>query len=250
MKTILKVVVGSQAHGLADEKSDWDYRGVFVVPTSEMLKTFTKQKRNSWIEGDVDDTSYEIGHFLELCQKGNLSVLEILFAPMVEITPLGRELKQLYPKMTDTKSIVTAAIGYSHNQRKKMEDNKDGRKWKYAVAYCRSLIQAKELLTGGKMTFPFSKPRYLGELKSIRAGRQSMGWVLDFAEFLTEELRETEKGCPVTVTDKKIIDDFLLRVRQSYWSEDTFRKSLFETTKFKFQLPKQKEVPHFRMYDD
>lgn len=37
MEAILKVIVGSQAHGLATPASDFDYRGVFVVPTKEIL---------------------------------------------------------------------------------------------------------------------------------------------------------------------------------------------------------------------
>mgnify|MGYP001501964861 CR=1 FL=1 len=34
---ILKVLVGSRAHGLSTETSDYDYRGVFVQPTETIL---------------------------------------------------------------------------------------------------------------------------------------------------------------------------------------------------------------------
>jgi predicted nucleotidyltransferase len=33
MKQILKVLVGSRAHDLYTEDSDYDYRGVFIYPT-------------------------------------------------------------------------------------------------------------------------------------------------------------------------------------------------------------------------
>ncbi len=60
MTTILKVVVGSQAHGLATPESDFDYRGVFVVPTAEILSLNGTTKTTNWIEGKDDDTSWEL----------------------------------------------------------------------------------------------------------------------------------------------------------------------------------------------
>ena len=35
---ILKVLVGSQAHGLAGPESDKDFRSVFVMPTTDMFR--------------------------------------------------------------------------------------------------------------------------------------------------------------------------------------------------------------------
>lgn len=35
MKQVLKVLVGSRAHGLHNQDSDFDYRGVYVAPTSD-----------------------------------------------------------------------------------------------------------------------------------------------------------------------------------------------------------------------
>ena len=63
-KLILKTVVGSRAHGLANPDSDYDYRGVFIAPTSELLKLNVRVKDTKWIEGNKDDTTYEIGKFL------------------------------------------------------------------------------------------------------------------------------------------------------------------------------------------
>ncbi|MBI2020193.1 nucleotidyltransferase domain-containing protein [Candidatus Daviesbacteria bacterium] len=54
---ILKVLVGSKAHGLANKDSDTDYRGVFVESTSEILamKKLTIKK--------VEPNLYEISNF-------------------------------------------------------------------------------------------------------------------------------------------------------------------------------------------
>ena len=35
---ILKVVVGSHAHGLAGPESDKDFRSVFILPTAELFR--------------------------------------------------------------------------------------------------------------------------------------------------------------------------------------------------------------------
>ena len=45
---ILKVLVGSRAHGLADEDSDYDYRGVYVNATTDILSIGHKYKGNHW----------------------------------------------------------------------------------------------------------------------------------------------------------------------------------------------------------
>lgn len=54
---ILKALVGSRAHGLHTETSDYDYRGVHVLPTRDILSLGFKYSGTSWLEGDVDETS-------------------------------------------------------------------------------------------------------------------------------------------------------------------------------------------------
>ena len=51
MTQILKVLVGSRAHGLARPDSDYDYRGVYVTPTRELFSLRHKLKDKTWVEG-------------------------------------------------------------------------------------------------------------------------------------------------------------------------------------------------------
>jgi len=62
-KIITKVVVGSRLHGLANDRSDWDYRGIHITPLKDVLSPFKTLKNTSWIEGDIDNTSYELADF-------------------------------------------------------------------------------------------------------------------------------------------------------------------------------------------
>src|SRR5574343_184906 len=127
---ILKVIVGSQAHGLANKNSDFDYRGVFVIPTSEMLKIGGENMQHtSWIEGKEDDTSWEVGKFLLMATKCNPTVLETFLAPTAgngsKTTPYGEKLRALFPYIWNSEAVMKCFIGYGINQRKKFFEDKD-----------------------------------------------------------------------------------------------------------------------------
>ena len=74
--TIFKVLVGSQAHGLATQDADYDYRCVFVIPTDDMFKLGFKQPRTQWTKGPTDETAWEVAPFLTLATQGHPLVLE------------------------------------------------------------------------------------------------------------------------------------------------------------------------------
>jgi len=188
-KLILKTLVGSRANGLARNDSDYDYRGVFLVSTSEILSLGGSKKTTFWIEGDEDNTSYELGHFLHLACQCNPSVLEVLVAPIVEASEEGMELRSLLPYFIDSQKIVAAFCGYSHNQQVKMLDNKDGRRWKYAVAYVRTLINAETLLRTS--TFSLLIPEeHLELLLDIKDGAWTEGRVLDWCKKQEEKVKQ------------------------------------------------------------
>jgi len=160
MKQILKVVVGSRLHNLHNEKSDYDYRGIFVHDLIDIVSPFRKVKNTSWIEGDVDNTSYELRDFCMYATKGNPTILEVLFSNMVEEEDeLGRELRENRHKFLDSTRIFEAYKGYAHNQYNKMNlFEPDARTPKFAVAYVRSLSQGAGLLDTGEIENQMSGP--------------------------------------------------------------------------------------------
>ncbi|MEN5308710.1 nucleotidyltransferase domain-containing protein [Chryseobacterium cucumeris] len=75
---LFEVISGSRAFGLATENSDTDIRGVYYLPKEDFFGlNYIPQVSNE----TNDLTYYEIGRFIELLQKNNPNILEILASP-------------------------------------------------------------------------------------------------------------------------------------------------------------------------
>lgn len=217
---ILKVLVGSRAHGLHNENSDFDYRGVFVVPTSEILKVSKgKIKNTHWVEDNNDDTSWEIGHFLHMSTKCNPTILETYLSPIIEATDEGEDMRALFDAVWNAKDVQNAFIGYGLNQRKKFLDNKDKRRDKYAAAYLRSLYNGYELLRTGTFTVLISETEIGDTVRRFKNGEYEIGEVISVCSAWEEEVRTAGSRCDKK-TDVEKVDDFLLKIRKSHWNND------------------------------
>ena len=218
MTTILKVLVGSQAHGLATPESDFDYRGVFLNPTSELLKLRgNKSKQTNWIEGEVDDTSWELGHFLDLATHCNPTILETFLSPVEEWTQEGVELRKLFDAVWNSDGVKDAFIGYGLNQRKKFLEKKDGRPAKFAAAYLRSLYNGMELLETGTFTVRIADTPIGETVRNYKLGNYVVGDVIDTCLMYEEKVREAYNKNPNKRTDFDVVNDYLLGVRQNNW---------------------------------
>lgn len=101
-----------------------------------------------WIEGDQDDTAYELNHFLNLATHSNPTVLEVFKGPMIEGNIYGSELRSLFPCVWSTEGVYNAFRGYGRNQMNKMKPG-DPKMGKFGVAWVRTLVNAISLLTTG-----------------------------------------------------------------------------------------------------
>jgi len=219
---ILKVLVGSHAHGLATAESDFDYRAVFVQPTAEILGLGHKAQNNQWIEGDIDNTSYEVGHFLFLATKSNPTILETFVAPVQasddeNLLEWGEYLTSLFPKVWDSTAALNAFKGYGYNQRKKFLDNKDQRANKYAVAWLRTLILAHELFTEGTMTLDVSGHAEYETLWEWKQGFWRLGDVMDKTNEWIEKVDAAYEKSTKQEPDMKAVNGFLLDLRKEFW---------------------------------
>jgi predicted nucleotidyltransferase len=227
--------VGSRAHGLHNENSDYDHRGVFIVPTSEILSLGYKEKATSWLEGQGEDaTAYELHHFLHLACHSNPSILEVLVSPTIESTPVGDELKTLFPYLWNSVDVVNAFIGYGKNQQKKYLDDKDGRPGKFATAWVRILLLGIELLKYGTMTVNVEEQEKVigrisphivtanisnGTVLGIIKGNVlfSKGQIVDLAAKLQKNLEKAYEENKDKKTDFDKVNAFLLKTRKENW---------------------------------
>lgn len=74
---LFQAVVGSHSHGTNVEGSDIDRKGVYIQTPKDILYDGYKPQ----IEVGKDETYYELRRFLELCEKANPTVLELLYSP-------------------------------------------------------------------------------------------------------------------------------------------------------------------------
>lgn len=213
---ILKSLVGSRAHGLHTETSDYDYRGVHVIPTKEILSLGFKYSGTSWLEGDIDETSYEIGHFLQLCTKANPSVLEVLLSEQTHIdTRYATDMRCLFSKMYDPKDAFNAFAGYSKNQQKKLLEDHLNRRLKFGVAYVRTAYNLVELFETGTFSLEVKNAETKKILQGIKEGEFTDGEIIDMAE---TKISLAKIMLPDIENKQDIgaINEFLIEVRKDF----------------------------------
>ena len=224
---ILKTLVGSRAHKLNAEDADYDYRGVYILPTTKVLSLGYNYKGSSFIEGDIDNTSYELGHFLHLALKCNPSILEVFKAPVIESNELGKELIELFPYVWNKQDAFNAFTGYGSNQRKKMlnhEHMESGRWQKYAVAYLRTVYNLCQLFAKGTFSLEVTNENFKDKLLSLKEKDTAWrpGEIIDMAEDYIQNAKDLMEDV-VQTPDPQKVNEFLLKARQLYWGdfEDT-----------------------------
>ena len=218
---ILRTLVGSRAHKLHNDDSDRDIRGVFLAPTKELLRLNAPKITTYWQEGDTkeatDNTMWELGHFLFMATKCNPTILEVFKAPIEQTTDLGNSLRELFPRVWNSKGVMDAFLGYGKNQRKKFLEDKDKRPHKYATAYLRTLIQAWYLLTSGELIIDMRNFEDYNVLRRFKAGNYTYGEVIQKTHDWEDKVRIAYEHNPNKETDIDQVNAWLLKVRKGNW---------------------------------
>ncbi|HNP61861.1 MAG TPA: nucleotidyltransferase domain-containing protein [Nitrospirales bacterium] len=214
-QTLLKVLVGSHAHGLASEESDRDYRRVYVIPTEEMFQLGYKYPATKWTKGDGDETAWEVGNFLLLGTQGHPLILETLLAPIITADAWGEQLRMLLPALWSPPKAFEAFTNYADNQRTKFLNKKDGRPAKYAAAYIRVLYNLCELLESGSFHIRIADTPAGERLFRIKNGQYRLGEVMDWGEELTAQAGRLIAVCR-DESDLPRINHFLATIRRAF----------------------------------
>lgn len=113
---LFQTISGSRSFGLETENSDTDIRGVYYLPKEDFFGlNYIPQISNE----TNDITYYEIGRFVELLQKNNPNILEILASPEDCIQHKNPLMDLLKPEDFLSKLCKDTFAGYAISQIKK-----------------------------------------------------------------------------------------------------------------------------------
>lgn len=167
--TILSVIVGSRAFGLATADSDTDRRGVYAAPTEDF---WLLDKPPAHLDGPrPEQFSWEAERFCTLALAGNPGILEALHSPLVErLTPLGEELRDLSGAFL-SRQVHRTYGRYAAAQLAKAEVRRRrgaGVRGKPLMHLLRLLISGAGLLETGSLTLDVGEHR--DRLLAVRRG--------------------------------------------------------------------------------
>jgi uncharacterized protein len=225
-------ISGSHLYGFPSPDSDYDLRGVHILPIKELLGlnigSETIEYSNLHESLQIDLVTYDVKTFFLLLLKKNGSVLEQLYSPLIlKTTPEHEELKHI-AKNCITRNHQYHYLGFAETQWK-MFAKEEPRQVKPLLYVYRVLLTGTYLMqTGiveanlGKLNEIFNLPyiSYLIEAKLVGAEKSVLQDV-DFnfyqAEYerLRTQLDEAYQvsSLPAIPLGKDDLHDLLLRLR-------------------------------------
>jgi uncharacterized protein len=145
---IFECITGSRAYGTSTPESDTDVRGVFIAPINYILKYgFPKQ-----VADETNDVIfYELGRFMDLLQKNNPNILELLEIPEDCVIKTTQEFQfiQMYKKEFLTKKVRWTFAGYAIEQIKKARGYNKKMNWEEAEMKCKTVLDFCYILEDG-----------------------------------------------------------------------------------------------------
>lgn len=162
-RIILEGITGSTAYGLDTESSDTDIKGVYVLPTKEVLSIGFNSEKTTKDHVDPDWVYHEVGKFMKLVMSGNPTVTELLYLDdYTLLSPIGELLIANRQAFLSTKAVMNAYRGYAFSQAKRLnnrtEQGLDGydsslkNRFSKHTRHCfRLLMQARQLLETGTL---------------------------------------------------------------------------------------------------
>ncbi|WP_091652873.1 nucleotidyltransferase domain-containing protein [Micromonospora pallida] len=212
--TILQVVVGSRAFGLAGPHSDTDRRGVYALPASAFWP-LTKPADHH--EGPLPEQfRWEVERVCVLGLAANPNVLEVLHSPLVETcTPLGAELRDLTPAFL-SRRVVDTYLRYATAQFTKAQRGveRDGApRWRHVTHLIRLLAAGAHLVRTGELVLDVGADRE--RLLALKAGALPWAEVIDWRDRLTARLVADLAHSPLPENpDADRVERWLVSVRR------------------------------------
>lgn len=225
-------VSGAHLYGFPSEDSDYDLRGVHLLPLEQLVgldvgeETIDRSEYKDEIEFDL--VTHDAAKFFKLMLKKNGYVLEQLYSPIVvQSSPEHEELKHI-GKGCITKYHAQHYIGFARNQWK-LFSNEEPPRVKPLLYVYRVLLTGIHLMQTGEveanlihLNEKFKLP-YIPELinQKISGNEKEKAKIADLAfhekEFnrLINELdKEQDRSIlPESTSARSALDDLLIRLR-------------------------------------
>lgn len=231
---IFTTVSGAHLYGFPSPDSDYDLRGVHVLPVADVIGLDPGQETIELSEMryglEIDMVTHDIHKFFLLLLKKNGYVLEQLYSPLiVHTTPEHEELKEI-ARSCVTRHHVHHYTGFAQNQWKLFE-KEETRRVKPLLYTFRVLLTGIHLMRTGEVEANLinlneeAKLPYIDELvfRKVSGAEQS---VLDATDttFYESEYKRLEmelknasdnSSLPEMPTSRDALNDLLVRVRIS-----------------------------------
>ncbi|WP_396445351.1 DNA polymerase beta superfamily protein [Actinomadura sp.] len=212
--TILSVVTGSRAYGLATDASDIDRRGVYAAP-APLFWRFTKPPAH--VDGPLpEQSSWELERFCALALGANPTVLECLWSPLVEkATPAGGELLAVRSAFLSRHAHRTF-LRYAEAQFRKLEGdlrNGGAPRWKHVMHMLRLLVSGLHLVRHGEPRVDVGDLR--DRLLAVRRGEVAWDEIETWRASLTADLDGAVARSPLPPEpDRAAVEDLLVSIRR------------------------------------
>ena len=150
---LFATVSGAHLYGFPSPNSDWDLRGVHILPAEQVFGLTALEETievSSQDEVELDLVTHDVRKFFKLLLRPNGYVLEQLLSPIVVLTtPEHSELKRLVPACV-TKHHFHHYLGFAENQWKLFQKNEHPRVKPLLYTF-RVLLTGIHLLRSGEV---------------------------------------------------------------------------------------------------
>ena len=252
---IIRVEVGSTAHGMGTGADDLDLMGVYIEtpeqtlgldPTREHYVSRTQPEGVRSGPGDIDLTMYGLRKYLRLATAGNPTVLVVLYGGTVHAaTPIGEGLRALAPAIVSRRA-GHRFLGYLDGQLERMRGGgrqsrvpsrpelveRYGYDTKYAGHALRLALQGVELIDTGRLTLPMRDEdreaclrMRRGEFTAAEADDAVAGARAVLAAAVNDKARGPLRPDP----DMRAVNEFAVRAHQEHWMRH-YRQRYMEGT--------------------
>ena len=219
---ILEGVTGSVAYGLNTASSDIDLKGIYILPTREVLKMGFDQKHTTIDGTDPDVVYHEVGKFMKLVVSGNPTATELLYLnEYTKLSPIGQMLIDNRDAFLSTKAVMNAYRGYAFSQAKRLnnrtEQGIDGydsslknRFAKHSRHLYRLMLQCEQLITTGTLTVKLTQAQ---REECFALGEKTASEVVDYFLRRDAEIDKLDSVLPDS-PDVDKINNLLYEIRR------------------------------------